>query len=212
MRPAADYAEAMRRPHNITEQRRCNATWERTGPRHGLRIVLSLLVLTLAGCHRNPKVVAVVAPPPPPLETVDVPPPSHPTEPLPEEPVIASPDLPLTVPPVRRPQPPRRRPAPAPPTQTAAATPAPAPMDLGNLTTGGESTNTALLQQTDDLLKAQTRRLNAIPTATIALHTQQVEQARLFLKQASDAWAKQDIEGARTLATKAKVLLDEVTQ
>ena len=168
------------------------------------------IVLSLAGCHRNPKVIAAAAPPPPPLETVSVPPPTHPTEPMPEAPVIASPDLPLTVPPVRRPQPPRRRPAPTPQTQTAAAAPAPAPMDLGNLTTGGESTNTALLQQTDDLLKAQTRRLNAIPSATIALHSQQIEQARLFLKQASDAWTKQDIEGARTLATKAKVLLDEV--
>jgi hypothetical protein len=166
-------------------------------------------VLSLAGCHR--KVVVAAAPPLPPVEMVSVPPPSHPSEPIPEEPVIASPTLTLPVPPVKRPQPPRRRPTPAPPTQTAIAV-APPPMDLGNLTTGGESTNTALRQQTDDLLKAQTRRLNAIPTSTIALHTQQIEQARLFLKQANDAWTKQDIEGARTLATKAKVLLDEVVE
>jgi hypothetical protein len=83
-------------------------------------------------------------------------------------------------------------------------------MDLGNLTTGGESTNAALRQETDDLLKTQTRRLSSIPSATVVLHTQQIEQARLFLKQASDAWNQQDIEGARTLATKAKVLMDEV--
>jgi hypothetical protein len=83
-------------------------------------------------------------------------------------------------------------------------------MDLGNLTTGGETTNSVLLQQTEDLLKTQTRRLNGISTATIALHSEQIEQARLFLKQATEAWTKQDIEGARTLGTKAKVILDEV--
>ncbi|WP_157178277.1 hypothetical protein [Terriglobus roseus] len=193
-------------PHGCSITRRADCTvWP-----HSFRIVLSLgAVFFLAGCHRNPKIVAAATPPPPPVEMISVPPPSHPTEPLPEEPVIASPELPLVVPPVRRPQPPRRRSTPAaPPTQTAVA--APPPMDLGNLTTGGESTNTALLQETDDLLKTQTRRLAGISTATIALHTQQVEQARLFLKQASDAWTKQDIEGARTLATKAKVILDEV--
>ena len=183
----------------------------RTAWPHSLRIILSLgAAMSLAGCHRNPKVVSAATPPPPPVEMVSVPPPSHPTEPIPEEPVIASPELPLTVPPVRRPQPPRRRPAPAPPTQTAVV--APPPMDLGNLTTGGESTNTSLLNETDDLLRTQRRRLAAISAATIALHTQQVEQARLFLKQATDAWTKQDIEGARTLATKAKVVLDEVLE
>ncbi len=153
--------------------------------------------------------MAATAPPPPPLETVSVPPPTHPTEPLPAEPVIPTPEIALPIPPPRR-IPPRRRQPQTPPTQTAAATPPPMPMDLGNLTTGGESTNSALLQQTDDLLKAQTRRLNAIPSTMIALHSQQIEQARLFLKQATEAWTKQDIEGARTLATKAKVLLDEV--
>jgi hypothetical protein len=176
-----------------------------------LRMIVSICaVASLTGCHH--KVVIAATPPPPPVEMVSVPPPSHRAEPLPEEPVIASPALTLPVPPVRRPQLPRRRQTaiPPPPTQTAVV--APPPMDLGNLTTGGESTNTALLQQTDDLLKAQTRRLNAVPTATVVLHTQQIEQARLFLKQASDAWAKQDIEGARSLATKAKVILDEVLE
>ncbi|SEC46326.1 hypothetical protein [Terriglobus roseus] len=181
----------------------------RKARRQCLRIFVSACALvSLAGCHR--KVVVVAAPPPPPVEMVSVPPPTHPSEPMPEEPVIASPTLPLPVPPVRRPQPPRRRPTPVPPTQTAVV--APPPMDLGSLTTGGESTNTALRQQTDDLLKAQTRRLNAIPTSIIALHTEQIEQARLFLKQANDAWTKLDIEGARTLATKAKVVLDEVLE
>ena len=44
------------------------------------------------------------------------------------------------------------------------------------------------------------------------MHAREIDQARLFLKQATEAWNKQDIEGARTLATKAKLLLDEIPQ
>ena len=85
-------------------------------------------------------------------------------------------------------------------------------MDLGNLTTGNESTDHSGRQQTDTLLQSQHKRLAGISAATAALHAQQMEQARLFLRQADEAWQKQDVEGARTLATKAKLLLDEITQ
>ncbi|SDF06659.1 hypothetical protein [Terriglobus roseus] len=95
------------------------------------------------------------------------------------------------------------------PIETASAAPS-GIADLGELTTGGESNNGQFRHQTEDLLRTQNRRLASLSSYAIAMHTQQVEQARLFLKQAADAWKKQDMEGARTLGTKAKVILDEI--
>ena len=173
---------------------------------------LLLCMLPLAGCHHKPIVAA--APPLPAVgpEVVSVPPPTHPTEPEPEPEVVEEPPVPTPVPtPPKRPA--RRRPtapAPAPaPTTTAAAPP---PVELGQLTTGGEANNAALRQSAEDLLRAQQRRLVALPPAVAAAHSDQTERARLFLRDADEAWKKLDIEGTRTLATKAKVLLDEITQ
>ncbi len=166
-------------------------------------------ILPLAGCNRKP--VLAAAPPPPPTPTVSVPPPTHPTEPLPEQPVIAMTPIPLPTEPIRR-IPPRRRPQQLPPqtSQTAAVT---APVtNLGELTTGGESNNDTLRRQTEDLLRTQNRRLSGLSATVLALHSQQIEQVRLFLRQATEAWNRQDIEAARTLGSKAKVLLDEILE
>lgn len=129
--------------------------------------------------------------------------------------MIASAPVPVPVEPVKKPAVPRprnRQSAVAPAPAVTAAVTAPPVTELGELTTGGESDNNSLKRQTDDLLRSQNRRLSGLAPSVIALHTQQVEQARLFLRQAGDAWIKQDIEGARTLGTKAKVLLDEILQ
>ncbi len=184
-----------------------------TQVRHALCLLLCMLSLT--GCFlRKPKPAPALPPPPAvAIETVSVPPPTHPTEPEPEPEVVETPTTPPPPPPPPR-RPPRRRPAPTPaapaPATTAAATPP--PVDLGQLTTGGEANNAALRQGTEDLLRAQQRRLINLSSSIAAAHGEQVEQARLFLRQADDAWKKLDVEGARTLATKAKVILDEILQ
>ncbi|WP_047488193.1 hypothetical protein [Terriglobus sp. TAA 43] len=167
-----------------------------------------ILALPLAGCNKR---VTAVAPPPPPTPTavVSVPPPTHPTEPLPEIPVITSEEVPIPTEPVVRPPVRRRIPTTNQPVETASAAPS-GIADLGELTTGGESNNEQFRHQTEDLLRTQNRRLTSMSTAIIAMHSQQVEQARLYLRQAADAWKKQDMEGARTLGTKAKVILDEI--
>ncbi|MGI4853584.1 MAG: hypothetical protein ACRYF4_05995 [Janthinobacterium lividum] len=95
--------------------------------------------------------------------------------------------------------------------QLAALKPAQAPVALGRLTTGGEAGVGSQRQQTEDLLRGQQRRLANLPGDLLAGHAEQVQQAKLFLRQAEEAWQNSDIEGARTLATKAKVLLDELT-
>ena len=169
------------------------------------RATLTLCCLLLAGCHRK---AAVVAPPPaPPLAMVSVPPPTHQTEALALIPleVVPNPDLLLPRKLTRR-----FRPLAATKSQLAALTPPPAPVALGRLTTGGEAGNGTLRQQTEDLLRGQMRRVAGLSTDTIAGYGEQVQQAKLFLRQAEEAWRNSDVEGARTLATKAKLLLDEL--
>lgn len=170
-----------------------------------LGLCLGFCCLLIAGCHRRSVVIAPPAPPPPAM--VSVPPPTHRTEPLPGIPLeeIANPELQIS-----RRSLPRFRPLHATKAQLAGLKPLPAPIDLGQLTVGGETANTTLRQQTEDLLRSQQRRLATLPRSIVGLHTHQVQQAKLFLKQADEAWAKQDVEGTRTLSTKAKVLLDEL--
>jgi hypothetical protein len=157
------------------------------------------VVAMLSGCHKKAPVAA--APPLPPPEMSSVPPLSHHTDPDPDIPLEEAEALTVLLP---RHTVFRYRPVPL--QQIIIAPAPPPPIELGQLTAG----DTAPRQETEDLLRSQQRRLSAISPAIAALHSQQVEQARLFLKQADDAWQKSDVDGARTLATKAKVLLDEV--
>ena len=154
----------------------------------------------LTGCHK--KVLVVAAPPLPPPVMISVPPPTHPAEPELEIPLEEAPALTELLPrrTVFRYRPSRLQQV------TIARAPAP-PIKLGQLTTGDTA---PLRQQTEDLLREQQRRLSGISSAIVAQHSRQIEQARLFLRQAHDAWQKSDVDGALTLATKAKVLLDEV--
>ena len=175
-----------------------------------LRPAVSILVLSsmgLSGCHRRPIVAVVPIPPPVPVEMVSVPTINHPSEPLPKLDLEAPSALTLELPRYRLP---RYRPGPIAPGALAALIPPEAPMDLGQLTTGGESGNSTLRQETQELLQVQQKRLTTIPHTLIATHSAQVQQARFFLRAAADAWKKLDVEGARTLAVKAKVLLDEI--
>lgn len=175
-------------------------------------MLLAAGLFALAGCrHRAPK--ALVLPPAPPEIApvmVSVPPPTHPTEPLPVTQPVASAPPPVIVPPKR----PRRKkyapvPPPAAPTQVAVATP-PA-IALGQLSAGGD-TGGSLRTETEAMLAAQKQRLDRLPAAVVATHAADVEQARRFLKAAEDAWKSSDIEGAHTLTGKAKVLLDDLAK
>lgn len=176
-------------------------------------VLLALCLTGLTGCHhRAPK--ALVLPPAPPEIApvmVSVPPPTHPTEPLPVNVPVANVPSPVVVPPKRH----RRRkytPAPstaAAPTQVAVATP-PA-IELGQLSAGGE-TGSALRTETEATLTTQKQRLDHLTPSVAAAHPADVEQARRFLKAAEDAWKTSDIEGAHTLIGKAKVLLDDLSK
>ena len=169
-------------------------------PSRQARAVILCAAAVLSGCHK--KVRAAAAPPPPPPVMIGVPPLTHPTEPEIEIALEEAPALTELLP-----RQPVYRFRPSPMQQITIAKLPPPPLDLGNLTTGEAA---PLRQQTEDLLRAQERRLSVVSPAIEALHSHQIQQARTFLRQAEEAWRKLDVEGARTLATKAKVLLDEV--
>ena len=61
-----------------------------------------------------------------------------------------------------------------------------------------------------DLIHSETQRVNGLQGSFVNDHKADVEQARLYIRQAQESWNASDVEAAHTLATKAKVLLDDL--
>ena len=80
---------------------------------------------------------------------------------------------------------------------------------IGALTPGGEQNPRTELEAAD-LIASTDRRLNALPEDTIKAQASQISKVRNFSKQAQQALKSGDAEGAKTLATKAKLLLDDL--
>jgi hypothetical protein len=169
--------------------------------------------LALSGCHK--KVQAVVLP----KSTAPV---ALATPPAPANaPVVES--QPLDVGPAPTAEAaanptPRRRPAPKPVTP-AVTTPAATPpvqvagnddnadsSGIGALTVSGE-TGSAGLQEAADLIASNDKRLKALPASTVSKQRSQISKIRNFQRQAQEALKSGDVEGAKTLATKARLLL-----
>jgi hypothetical protein len=172
-----------------------------------------LIPLLLVGCfHKNSQQVQPLAPP---IE--DTPPPS---------PSLAPTDLPppvVTVPPQTpstdanaQTQPPPKPPAkhkkpqqqPAQPTQQA-ATESSGVSAIGQLSSGAPSDQK---QQTSDSIAATERGLNGITRTLNDQEQKTAAQIREWLKQARKALDSGDVDGASTLAAKAKALLTELNQ
>jgi hypothetical protein len=170
------------------------------------------LTVGLGGCRHKTQVVILPAvltpvalediPEPENLPMVDV---QQTT--LPPVPAVASADKPKRE---------RKRPvtktAPAPePVQVASATPPPSPEEtaIGALTAGGEA-NPQTKQEAADLITSSEKRLNSLPAQKAEDEKAQVSKVKNFLKDAQEALKTGDAEGAKTLATKAKLLLDDL--
>lgn len=98
--------------------------------------------------------------------------------------------------------------------QTGPATPAsPASSPIGKLTTGDSSDGNQKAKQQDTLtLIRQTEEgLNKLKTLSSSKDRTTAAQAHVFLRQAKLALSAGDTDGASTLATKARLLLDELT-
>jgi ribosomal protein S20 len=123
---------------------------------------------------------------------------------LPPVPVVAS---------AGKPKREKKKPAPkAPvpePVQVASAAPPPEETAIGALTAGGE-TNPQTKQEAEDLITSSEKRLTALSAQKAEEEKAQVSKVKNFLKDAQEALKTGDAEGAKTLATKAKLLLDDL--
>ncbi|MGA2207210.1 MAG: hypothetical protein ABSG10_10835 [Terracidiphilus sp.] len=174
-----------------------------------------LLTLVLTGCSHLP--FHKKSPPP-----VTVAPPIEPSQPL----QVASVKLPpseLLIPgkPIynmrehaesikqsakhRRPANPQE----APSTTEAAASPNAVVSAIGELSSGDPG---SLRRQTEDSIAAIERGLNSINYTLSDTDQKTTDHIREFLKQARAALASGDVDGAQTLAAKAKVLLDGLSK
>jgi hypothetical protein len=168
--------------------------------------------LGLSGClfrkHqvKVPPLPAVLAP----VTFVEVPRPSPP--PMLEPPHIKMPPEPVSAAAAKFPRE-RRRPVakPEPEPQDEPATPPPVPdtVAIGSLTAGGE-TNPQSKQAAADLIASNDKRLSVLPAPKSDDQKAEISTVKNFQKQAQDALTSGDAEGAMTLATKAKLLLDDL--
>jgi hypothetical protein len=170
------------------------------------------MVLTcgLSGClhlHKKPK-VPVLPPVLVPIELESLPPEEEP-------PMIAAPEVELPPMPIAAaaasPRRERRRTVTKPATTPEETAPEPMPdtVAIGELTAGG-ATNPQAQQEAADLIRSIQRRLSALSAQTVRRQRTQINKVRNFWNQAKEALDSGDTEGARTLATKAKLLLDDM--
>jgi hypothetical protein len=149
----------------------------------------------------------------PPASTAPKPAPAHPDLPdsavtIPPQPIKTSADAVEVAPKA----PPRHKKPPAKNTQQAAVTP-PAPAEnpavsaIGQLSSGDPSDQK---RQTEDSIADTERRLNGLGANLNDQEQKTAAQIRAYLKHAKDALNSGDVDGAITLAAKAKAVLSEL--
>lgn len=177
------------------------------------RVAAWMLPLLLTACfHRSHK--AQVQPAPPPLVTAPAPQPT-PVE-LPPAAVTIPPEKPPVTAPVataqlpqETPKPPVKHKKPAAKTTQQASAGAPGVSAIGQLSSGEPYD---LRRQTSDSIQATERGLNGINRRLSDQEQKTAAQIREYLKQARLALGSGDVDGASTLAAKAKVLLGELNR
>lgn len=194
--------------------------------------IAALLLLTafLAGCRHRTKVMPpqVAQAPALPVSTLaNNTPPTIPPAQLPD---VEPPSTPTTVAEEQKPKPKKhfyRRPhhttiepaplekptaAPAPPEQAANAPP-PAGSPIGQLSPAGDSTNLPRRKEILAEIDSTQKGLDNITRHPLTKEEQTtVAQIKAFLEKAKIALSSADLDGANTLVTKAKVLLDEIAK
>lgn len=174
----------------------------------------------LSGCHHRAAVTAIAPPPVAPATAgpvmVSVPPPTHHSGDMPDGVAVRS-----TIPVVKPVSPPRRifrrssppavastTPAVTAPTAPVAVASAPA-VNLGQLTSSTDDP-AATRDGAANAIRRERDRLAGVSASLQSTHASEVEQARRFLKSASDSWNAADYSATLALATKARVLLDDL--
>jgi ribosomal protein S20 len=98
-------------------------------------------------------------------------------------------------------------PAASQPSETPTLTPEVAA--IGALSSGGDTSPRAQ-QEAAGLIAANEKRVNGISAQKTEEQKAQISKIRNFQRQAQEALSSGDTEGAKTLATKAKLLLDDI--
>src|SRR6201999_3248778 len=163
----------------------------------------------LGGCRHKPQ-LAPLPPAMPPVALEEIPEPDN--LPIVEAAQVKLPPVPVATnakPKRERKKPAPKVPAPEPPVQVAAAVPPPEETAIGALTAGGEA-SPQTKQDAADLIASSEKRLNALSAQKAEEEKAQVSKVKNFLKDAQEALKSGDAEGAKTLATKAKLLLDDL--
>lgn len=166
-----------------------------------------LLPFLLTGCIHKTQ-IAQMQPLAPPIE--DTPPPKPEPSPTNLPPPVVT--IPEQAPPTQVEPPPEpvrkpRRKKPANPNPQVASSGMPAVSAIGNLSTNDPPN---LRQQTDASIESTEKSLNGITRQLNDQEQKIAAQIREFIKQAREALTAGDVDGAHTLAVKAKVLLDEL--
>jgi outer membrane biosynthesis protein TonB len=99
----------------------------------------------------------------------------------------------------------------SPPTEQAAVGQPSEASPIGQLSTASDSVNTPPRQKIQDQINSTENGLKRIKTPLNTDDQKTVTQIRTFLDKAKQALGQDDLDGAQTLLTKAKVLLDELT-
>jgi type IV secretory pathway VirB10-like protein len=188
------------------------------------KYALWLLPLLLAGCDHKTKPIAqpqVLAPPiedtPPPkpatVSKEELPPPVV-GEPQPVKPAVDPNAKPVEPPkkPVRHPKKPAATtPATSAPQEAANTPPVPTPSvsAIGQLSGGASGDRKS---ETEDAINATEKGLTGVTRPLSDAEQKTAAQIRDFLKQAREALATGDVDGAQNLNKKAKVLLAELEQ
>jgi len=171
------------------------------------RIVAWVLPLLLTGCfwHKTPKAAAPTMAPD--IGESSLPPPDQ--LPPPEVSIPTKPSQNATKLPEQTPKPPsKHKKPPAPPeADTEQAAVHPEVSAIGQLSSGDPAD---LRRQTEGSIASTERGLNGINRNLNDQEQKTADHIREFIKQARAALASGDVDGASTLAAKAKVLLAEL--
>ncbi len=171
------------------------------------RIAAWVLPLLLAGCfwHKTPK--AAVPQLAPNIGDSSLPPPAQ--LPPPEDTIPTKPSVNATKLPEQTPKPPsKHRKAPASTDADSQQASAPPEVNaIGQLSSGDPAD---LRRQTEATIGSTERGLSGINRSLNDQEQKTAEHIREFIKQAKAALASGDMDGASTLAAKAKVLLAEL--
>jgi len=177
--------------------------------RFPVKCVVLMLPLLMAACgHKQQK---TQLPPLAPPDVANIPPPANapppPTETIPTQPTVKAPTPPR---PAEQPVKKKKKTKPPADTTQQAANPNPNPevSAIGQLSSGDPA---EFRRQTEDSIAAVERGLKTINRALDESEQKTADHIREFIKEAKAALASGDVDGAHTLADKARVLLKELT-